>query len=100
MRPEDRPCVQVMLPGNTATRYTYWVHGDMPAEGDWVIVEAPRDEQGKLVESTGFPLCGQVVEINPPVEFRRRATKWIVQRIDWEAYRAVKALALNGGQDG
>jgi hypothetical protein len=59
----DRPCVNVR-------------------EGDWVVVERDR-----------VPYVGMVVDKNPLRQQCKRATKWLVARIDWDPYIALTALA-------
>lgn len=99
MRPEDRPCVTVVVgdwgpPAPSAKGWTYWVPayvGELQV-GDHVIVESPRDEKSKLVEKSGIPVLGKVSDAKPPLDIRKKATKWIVGRVDWDAYRALQDL--------
>jgi hypothetical protein len=85
--------VTVALSKDGEPGYTYFTHLADHKVGDWVIVELPRDERGRLVEQSGIPAIGRVTDAKPPGTMRDRATKWIIDRIEWDAYRARSALA-------
>lgn len=98
----ERRCVTVLPDGweppkkdKTARGWTYWVPGYVGdlKNGDYVIVESPRDDAGKLVEQSDRALVAEVTDANPSADIRRRARKWIVGKVDWEPYRALSALA-------
>jgi hypothetical protein len=98
MSVRDRKCVSLQVGGPAeisqwAGVWTYWTHVDDLKVGDWVIVEAPRNEHGQLVAGTGIPIVAQVMDINPNRQQCAKAKKWIVDRIDWDKYRALQALA-------
>jgi hypothetical protein len=79
--------------GGIKPGYTYFTHLDDLKEGDTVIIEAPRGENGRTVEHSGIAYPGTVVEVDPPADFAKQARKWIVCKVDWDAHRARSALA-------
>lgn len=99
MRPEERRCATVKIlewvTGPSARGWTYWLPAYMVdlKKGDWVVVESPRDGRGHLVESSGIPLLAQVAEVDPPPDIAAKATRWLVAKVDWEPYRALRDLA-------
>lgn len=98
MSARDRKCVALKVGGSSELAqwpgfWTYWTHLDDLKVGEWVIVEAPRNERGQLTDATGVPILAQVADINPNRQQCARAKKWIVDRIDWDKYRALSALA-------
>lgn len=93
MRPEDRPCVTVVYDdASKGPGWTYWAHGGPFKEGDWVVVEAPRDQRAQLVEASGIPMLAKVIDTKPPGTMRKKATRWIVGKVEWDPYRALQAL--------
>lgn len=94
----DRVCATVrpsewQRHGNVG--WTYWVPGHVGRleEGDWVIVESPRDAYGTLVAQSGIPILAEVVDAAPPRTMRKKATRWLISKVEWEPYRALQALA-------
>jgi hypothetical protein len=85
--------VTVYLEGGIKPGYTYGTHIPNLKVGDTVIVEAPRAQDGSPVEHSGLAYPGTVVDADPPETMCKRATKWIVDRVDWDAHRARSALA-------
>lgn len=101
-RSKKRRYVTVVVDGwrsprspDRAEGWTYWVPGYVGelVVGDHVIVEAPRDKGGRLVEQSGIPQLADVIDVKPPKGARDKATKWIVGKVDWPPYRMLAALA-------
>lgn len=69
------------------SRYAYFIpeYAQPLAVGDLAIVENVRQ--------AGLAILVKVVEIDPPKNMRDKATKWLVGKIDWDPYRALRDLA-------
>lgn len=88
--------VQVVFPGNE-TIYSY--HSDIPdlKVDDFVIVASPRNRSWDETrffsqELQGYPVVVRVVNIQPTLKDVTKANKWIIQKLDVDAY--VRRLAL------
>lgn len=64
-------------------QWSYYNHIPDLREGDYVVVTGP-EEQLKF---------GRVISLKPPEEKSKYATKWLVDRVDMDKYRALKTLA-------
>lgn len=90
--------VQVIFPGNR-TLYSY--HSDIPdlKAGDYAIVASPNSSRNwesnpdfYSQELRGHPSVVKVINTEPTVKDISKAAKWIIQKVDIEAYVARLAI--------
>lgn len=89
----SNPCVGVELQLGGAT-YTYWTHIPDLKKGDHVVVELPP----RTKRLTHF-IVGVVRDTNPSKKQCELATKWIVCKVDVDAYQALTQMTPMGDDD-
>lgn len=81
--------VLVQLSATATRKYTYFNHDPSIREGDHVVIDVGGSPLFDAM--TTFKVV-KVVEVDPPEDFRKRATKWIVCKVDTDAYLAATEL--------
>lgn len=88
-----RLCVSVKF-DRGGPGYTYFTPFDDHHIGDVVVVELQERKPGEARSSdSGHFAFARVSDAKPPQTMCDRATRWIVDRVNVDAYRARSALA-------